>query len=64
VRSALIYPAILTIVAMGSVTILLTYVLPKFATIFAQARTGVAAVDALLDWAFRRIAVVMVGGDS
>jgi general secretion pathway protein F len=37
VRSALIYPVILTIVAMGSVTILLTYVLPKFAAIFAQA---------------------------
>jgi type II secretion system protein F len=37
VRSALIYPVILSIVALGSVTILLTYVLPKFATIFAQA---------------------------
>jgi general secretion pathway protein F len=37
VRSALIYPAILTFVAMASVTILLTYVLPKFAAIFAQA---------------------------
>jgi len=37
VRSALVYPVILTIVALGSVTILLTYVLPKFATIFAQA---------------------------
>lgn len=37
VRSALIYPVILTLVAIGSVTILLTYVLPKFATIFSQA---------------------------
>ncbi len=37
VRSALIYPVILTLVAMASVTILLTYVLPKFATIFSQA---------------------------
>src|SRR5215471_7019455 len=37
VRSALVYPVILTIVAMGSVTILLTYVLPKFAAIFSQA---------------------------
>ncbi|HZR83325.1 MAG TPA: type II secretion system inner membrane protein GspF [Candidatus Binatia bacterium] len=38
VRSALIYPAILTLVALASVTILLTYVLPKFAAIFAQAK--------------------------
>ena len=37
VRSALVYPVILTIVALGSVTILLTYVLPKFAAIFSQA---------------------------
>ncbi|MFM7735528.1 MAG: type II secretion system inner membrane protein GspF [Alphaproteobacteria bacterium] len=37
VRSALVYPVILSIVALGSVTILLTYVLPKFATIFSQA---------------------------
>jgi general secretion pathway protein F len=36
VRSALIYPALLTFVALASVTILLTYVLPKFAAIFAE----------------------------
>src|SRR5215831_1520228 len=36
VRSALIYPALLTTVALASVTILLTYVLPKFAQIFAE----------------------------
>jgi len=36
VRSALIYPALLTFVALSSVTILLTYVLPKFAAIFAE----------------------------
>jgi len=36
VRSALIYPSLLTVVALGSVTILLTYVLPKFAAIFAE----------------------------
>lgn len=37
VRSAMVYPVILLITAFVSVTILLTYVLPKFASIFAQA---------------------------
>ena len=37
VRSAMVYPAILMFTAFGSVTILLTYVLPKFGSIFAQA---------------------------
>jgi general secretion pathway protein F len=37
VRSAMVYPIILTITAFASVTVLLTYVLPKFAAIFAQA---------------------------
>jgi len=37
VRSAMVYPVILLLTAFISVTILLTYVLPKFASIFAQA---------------------------
>ena len=37
VRSAMVYPLILLITAFVSVTILLTYVLPKFGSIFAQA---------------------------
>ncbi|MDG2305476.1 MAG: type II secretion system F family protein [Candidatus Binatia bacterium] len=36
VRSALVYPCILLLTSFGSVTILLTYVLPKFQTIFTQ----------------------------
>src|SRR5690606_12509641 len=36
VRSAMVYPAILLITSILSVTILLTYVLPKFASIFTQ----------------------------
>ena len=36
VRSAMIYPVILLLTSFISVTILLTYVLPKFATIFSQ----------------------------
>lgn len=37
VRSAMVYPLILLFTAFASVTILLTYVLPKFGSIFAQA---------------------------
>jgi general secretion pathway protein F len=37
VRSAMVYPLILLVTAFVSVTILLTYVLPKFGSIFAQA---------------------------
>jgi general secretion pathway protein F len=37
VRSAMVYPVILMLTAFISVTILLTYVLPKFGAIFAQA---------------------------
>jgi type II secretion system protein F len=36
VRSAMVYPAILLFTSFASVTILLTYVLPKFASIFTQ----------------------------
>jgi general secretion pathway protein F len=36
VRSAMVYPAILLLSSFASVTVLLTYVLPKFATIFTQ----------------------------
>ncbi len=36
VRSALVYPVILLLTSFGSVTVLLTYVLPKFQTIFTQ----------------------------
>jgi general secretion pathway protein F len=36
VKSAMFYPAILLFTSFGSVTILLTYVLPKFAAIFTQ----------------------------
>jgi len=37
VRSAMVYPLILLFTAFASVTILLTYVLPKFGAIFSQA---------------------------
>lgn len=40
VQSAMIYPAILTLAAIGSVTLLLTKVLPQFTPLFAQ--NGVA----------------------
>ncbi|RUT26474.1 type II secretion system F family protein [Asaia sp. W19] len=40
VQSAMIYPAILTLTAIGSVTLLLTKVLPQFTPLFAQ--NGVA----------------------
>jgi general secretion pathway protein F len=36
VRSAMVYPCILLLSSLASVTVLLTYVLPKFATIFTQ----------------------------
>ena len=36
VSSALIYPALLTIAAIGSITLMLTQVLPQFAPLFAQ----------------------------
>ena len=40
ITSAMIYPAILVVVALGSITLLLTEVLPQFLPLFAQ--NGVA----------------------
>lgn len=40
VQSALIYPALLTVASVGTIVLLLTYVVPQFTPIFAQA--GVA----------------------
>lgn len=70
VRSALIYPVILTLVAIGSVTILLTYVLPKFATIFSQAgqalptstRLLLGLSDAMRNYWWAMIAAVVLAG--
>jgi general secretion pathway protein F len=38
VRSAMVYPAILLLTSFASVTVLLTYVLPKFAAIFTHSK--------------------------
>ena len=43
-RSALIYPALLIVAAIGSIILLLDYVLPQFAPIFEQAEIGRAHV--------------------
>jgi general secretion pathway protein F len=37
IQSALIYPALLVVAALGTISLLLTYVLPQFTPIFAQA---------------------------
>ncbi|MFT4570083.1 MAG: type II secretion system protein F [Hyphomicrobiaceae bacterium] len=43
VKSALSYPIILALVASGAITILLVYVLPKFATLFDELGTAMPA---------------------
>jgi len=37
IQSALVYPAILVVASLGTIVLLLTYVLPQFTSIFAQA---------------------------
>lgn len=50
VNSALIYPALLVLVAIGSVTLLLTTVLPQFVPMFEQAGAQLpASTQALID---------------
>ncbi|GBR11898.1 type II secretion system F family protein [Asaia spathodeae] len=48
VQSAMIYPAILTLAAIGSVTLLLTKVLPQFTPLFAQNGVALPASTQLL----------------
>src|SRR5207245_8150587 len=47
-RAALIYPAVLVIAAIGSIVLLLDYVLPQFAPIFEQAGAELPAATRLL----------------
>src|SRR5215468_2565681 len=47
-RSALIYPALLVVAAIGSIVLLLDYVLPQFAPIFEQAGAQLPASTRLL----------------
>src|ERR1700757_1138484 len=47
-RSALIYPALLIVAAIGSIVLLLDYVLPQFAPIFEQAGAQLPASTRLL----------------
>jgi general secretion pathway protein F len=48
VQSALVYPAFLVIASIGAVVFLLTYVLPEFAPIFAQAGAQLPFVTRLM----------------
>ena len=52
-RSALIYPALLIVAAIGSILLLLDYVLPQFTPIFEQAGRFVAVLD--VDKTFRAL---------
>lgn len=64
--SALIYPAILVLVAISSVLILLTYVVPQFAEMFASAgeslplstRITIGAGEALRSWGWSLVLVI------
>ena len=47
-RSALIYPALLVVAAIGSIVLLLDYVLPQFTPIFEQAGAQLPASTRLL----------------
>jgi general secretion pathway protein F len=47
-RSAMIYPALLIVAAVGSIVLLLDYVLPQFAPIFEQAGTELPAATRAL----------------
>ncbi len=47
-RSALIYPALLVVAAIGSIVLLLDYVLPQFAPIFEQAGAELPAATRVL----------------
>lgn len=71
VISALIYPAILMLVAIGSIVLILTFVLPQFETMFADAgeklptttRLVMAASTALReDWWILLLAVAIFAG--
>jgi len=48
VKSAMVYPAILLLTSFASVTVLLTYVLPKFAAIFTQSKQAMPFSTRLL----------------
>ena len=70
IRSAMIYPTILLLVAFGSITVLLTWVLPKFNTIFAQggqtlpfsARMLIGASDLMRSYWWAGLLVVIAIG--
>ena len=47
IRSAMIYPAVLVVAAIGSITLLLVQVLPQFTPLFAQNGGGAAGADAV-----------------
>src|SRR5262249_17439372 len=49
-RSALIYPALLVVAALGSIVLLLEYVLPQFTPIFEQAGAQLPASTRALMW--------------
>ena len=53
-RAALIYPALLVVAAIGSIVLLLDYVLPQFTPIFEQAGAAAAGRDPGADDARRR----------
>jgi general secretion pathway protein F len=71
-RAAMVYPAILLIAAIGSIFLLLDYVLPQFAPIFEQAGAELPAatralmllgevLDAAAPWLLVGVAMVAIG---
>ncbi len=51
VRNAMIYPIILAVVAVGAVTMILTFVMPTFIEMFEQNNVELPALTRLLIWA-------------
>jgi general secretion pathway protein F len=62
--SALIYPALLTVVGLGSIAILMFFVIPRFATIFEDLGAPIPISTQILltlsDWTLRYWAIVLV----
>lgn len=69
-RSALIYPGVITVVAIGAVVFLMTNIIPKFADIFEefgselpiQTRLMITVSDFLLDYGLILLGLLVVGG--